>query len=197
VKRIDAYSALGLPPDASHAQIHAAFRTAAKRLHPDRNPDPHAEEEFKRALHARDIALGRVRSRRRRSSHPPPPPRRPRFRHECPRCDDSYAYAGTCPRCAIPLHDLRGPARPPLPEDPRVTAMIALLELRAARPEPTAPSPRWLTVLACSAALCGWGVAQVGLFPLTAVLLGYGLLIAGLDMYDRFVPPLPVAVRAV
>src|SRR5262249_15857160 len=44
----DYYETLGVPRDASDADIKKAFRQAAIEHHPDRNPaDPHAEERFK------------------------------------------------------------------------------------------------------------------------------------------------------
>src|SRR5262249_54765533 len=44
----DYYETLGVPRDASDADIKKAFRQAALKHHPDRNPgDPHAEERFK------------------------------------------------------------------------------------------------------------------------------------------------------
>jgi Ca-activated chloride channel family protein len=43
----DLYSLLGVPPSASADDIKAAYRTAARRFHPDVNPHPNATEEFK------------------------------------------------------------------------------------------------------------------------------------------------------
>lgn len=44
----DYYEILGVPKDADEKQIRAAFRRAAAKNHPDRNPDdPQAEERFK------------------------------------------------------------------------------------------------------------------------------------------------------
>jgi hypothetical protein len=46
---LDPYRELGVDVDASRAQIIAAYRAAAKRLHPDARPgDAEAEERFKR-----------------------------------------------------------------------------------------------------------------------------------------------------
>lgn len=48
VRRSDLYQVLGVTPSASSADIAGAFRTQARRLHPDRNPgDPVAAERFK------------------------------------------------------------------------------------------------------------------------------------------------------
>ena len=42
------YQILGLPPDASQQQVKAAFRTLARRFHPDVNAgDQTAEQRFK------------------------------------------------------------------------------------------------------------------------------------------------------
>lgn len=42
----DLYSHLGLTINATDTAIHAAYRNIAKRLHPDHNPDPAAQEQF-------------------------------------------------------------------------------------------------------------------------------------------------------
>jgi hypothetical protein len=48
VRRGDLYEVLGVTHGASSDEIAAAFRSHAKRLHPDRNPgDAHAAEQFK------------------------------------------------------------------------------------------------------------------------------------------------------
>jgi molecular chaperone DnaJ len=44
----DPYQILGVSKNAGRPQIKAAYRSLAKRYHPDRNPfDPDAEERFK------------------------------------------------------------------------------------------------------------------------------------------------------
>lgn len=40
------YKHLGLKIDADEAWIHKAYRAIAKKLHPDHNPDPVAQEQF-------------------------------------------------------------------------------------------------------------------------------------------------------
>jgi hypothetical protein len=45
---IDYYRELGVAPDASRPAVDEAYRRQAKAWHPDRNPDPEAEDQFKR-----------------------------------------------------------------------------------------------------------------------------------------------------
>ena len=52
----DYYKALGVPKDASQADIKKAFRTLAKKYHPDSNEnDPKAEARFKEVSEAYDV----------------------------------------------------------------------------------------------------------------------------------------------
>ena len=48
----DYYETLGVPRDASDAEIKRAFRQRARELHPDVNPDPEAEARFKELAQA-------------------------------------------------------------------------------------------------------------------------------------------------
>ena len=43
----DYYEVLGINKNASEAEIKKAFRTLAKKYHPDVNKEPGAEEKFK------------------------------------------------------------------------------------------------------------------------------------------------------
>jgi DnaJ domain len=52
---VDYYAELGLAQGASSAAIDEAYRRQAKELHPDRNPDPTAEERFKRLSAAYEV----------------------------------------------------------------------------------------------------------------------------------------------
>jgi molecular chaperone DnaJ len=51
----DYYADLGVARDASPEEIKRAYRKAARRLHPDVNPGPEAEEQFKKVSQAYDV----------------------------------------------------------------------------------------------------------------------------------------------
>ncbi len=51
----DYYADLGVSRDASSEDIKRAYRRAARRLHPDVNPGPEAEEQFKKVSQAYDV----------------------------------------------------------------------------------------------------------------------------------------------
>jgi molecular chaperone DnaJ len=51
----DYYADLGVARDASPEDIKRAYRRAARRLHPDVNPGPEAEEQFKKISQAYDV----------------------------------------------------------------------------------------------------------------------------------------------
>src|SRR5690606_32601672 len=51
---LDPYAALGVSPNATDAEINAAFRRRAKDVHPDVNPSPEAAEVFATLVEARD-----------------------------------------------------------------------------------------------------------------------------------------------
>jgi DnaJ-class molecular chaperone len=46
------YEILGVPPAATKEEIQRAYRSAARRLHPDKNPDPDADARFREVAHA-------------------------------------------------------------------------------------------------------------------------------------------------
>ncbi|MCF0231935.1 MAG: molecular chaperone DnaJ [Enterococcus sp.] len=51
----DLYEVLGVPKNASEAEIKKAFRAKARKMHPDVNKSPNAEEEFKEINEAYDV----------------------------------------------------------------------------------------------------------------------------------------------
>lgn len=53
----DYYDILGVKPDASGAEIKAAYRKLARKYHPDKNKDAGAEEKFKAANEAQEVLM--------------------------------------------------------------------------------------------------------------------------------------------
>ena len=53
--KFDPYATLSLHPTATPAQIQKAYRLKARETHPDKNPSPNANEEFRRVSEAFDI----------------------------------------------------------------------------------------------------------------------------------------------
>ena len=51
----DHYQTLGVERDASPSDIKKAYNRLARKLHPDHNPSPEAEEQFKQVNHAYDV----------------------------------------------------------------------------------------------------------------------------------------------
>jgi len=51
----DYYEVLGVPRDVDPKALKSAYRKLARELHPDRNPDPAAEEAFKEATEAYQV----------------------------------------------------------------------------------------------------------------------------------------------
>ena len=75
---VDHYEALGVPADASRAEIIAAYRAQARLLHPDAAPsDADADERFVRVATAYRVLTGPQRAEydeiRRRATAAPPP----------------------------------------------------------------------------------------------------------------------------
>ena len=53
--KLDLYGIIGVAPDATEKEITKAYRKAALKCHPDKNPDKKAHEEFKRLGKILDI----------------------------------------------------------------------------------------------------------------------------------------------
>ena len=51
----DFYGILGVPRDASEADIQKAFRKLARKFHPDVSKEPGAEDRFKEINEANDV----------------------------------------------------------------------------------------------------------------------------------------------
>lgn len=178
-----AFDILGIHHDASRAEVRRAWRRLAKRTHPDVDDSPEAARRFQRLRRAYREALRQLDLRAGRSvrrSTPPKkatPPPRARFRYACGSCDDSFAIAGDCPRCAIPLHDeRRGPVR--RTDDPEVAAFVDALE------NPTdsffdrfdmAPEQR-TAMLAAGLVCLGGFQATIGLVGLAVLSLGFAMI---------------------
>jgi molecular chaperone DnaJ len=60
---VDLYGVLGVGPEASAEDIKRAFRTLARRYHPDANPEPGAEERFKEINAAYEVLSDPVKRR--------------------------------------------------------------------------------------------------------------------------------------
>jgi hypothetical protein len=67
----DYYALLGIPPDATSAQIKSAYRKLAKQYHPDVNNSPDAPEKFREITEAYDTLIDTDRRRRYDRLHRP------------------------------------------------------------------------------------------------------------------------------
>lgn len=64
------HEVLGLPADATTAQVRRAYKRLARKYHPDTNPKEGSSERFMAVKAAHDAMLDRI-----ASGAPPPPPR--------------------------------------------------------------------------------------------------------------------------
>jgi len=177
-----AFEVLGIHRDATRAEVRRAWRRLAKRTHPDVDGSPEAARRFQRLRHAYREALRQVdlrAGRPVRRSRPPKPmaPTRARFRYACASCDDSFALAGDCPRCALPLHDERqGPVA--RAESPEVAAFVQALE----NPEGSffdrfeMPPEQRTAMLAAGLVCLGGFQASIGLVGLAVLSLGFAMI---------------------
>jgi curved DNA-binding protein len=88
---LDYYEVLGVARDASGEELQRAFRTLARRYHPDVNSDPSAEERFKEINEAYHVL-----------ADPETRSRYDRFGPEFRQIPDDVASAGSGPRRAGP-----------------------------------------------------------------------------------------------
>lgn len=70
----DFYQILGVPRDATAEEIRAAYFEAARKLHPDANPDPSTREKFLAVQQAYEVLSQKDRRQVYDQTLPPPPP---------------------------------------------------------------------------------------------------------------------------
>jgi hypothetical protein len=98
----DPYAVLGVPRDATLAEIKAVYRQLAKTFHPDVNASAGAEERFKQITQA---FLALCEPRRRTGGEVPPPRRaRRRSRGEVTEVDIGLRVAGIDLGCIAGVH---------------------------------------------------------------------------------------------
>ena len=188
-----AFERLGIDEHATRAEIRRAWRRLAKAIHPDVNDSPDAAREFHRlraayreALRQADLRAGRP-VRRSRAPRPAAPPPRARFRYACGSCDDSYAFAGECPRCGVALQDERQGPVCRQAEDPAIAAFVAELE------SPTTSRIARLgsaieqrpSLLALGLAFLGAYQASLGLVGLAILSLGFAMVWVAAEAHGR------------
>lgn len=205
----DPFARLGISATNDVQHIRGAFRRRAALLHPDRHGNSRAaSERFKGIVRAYEASLRAARSGAWRGigsgdgnanrcgdgnesaneSADGPARRAPiRERYACPRCDDTFPVADSCPRCSDEVVDTWAGVRREAAEDPRIAELVARLERGPRFEVPQVPIPEgarpWLGALAFVTA--GWATASIGLLGLGAMLGIFGVTVASLAAHER------------
>jgi hypothetical protein len=100
----DLYAVLGVPPQATSDEIARAFRERAKRLHPDVNREPGAEEQCKELVGAHAVLSDPTQRAEYDRAHIAPRSTTPRAAYEYPRWESRRRR----PRSIVPIIVLAG-----------------------------------------------------------------------------------------
>jgi hypothetical protein len=192
------FAILGIAPTHDCRLVRAAFRQKAALLHPDQHGNSvAASERFKGIVKAYEAALrlangGSVdepRAKKPVTTPPPPGPIRERF--ACPRCDDTFPVADTCPRCDVGVTDTWRGERVAIADDPRIAELIARLERGPRFAVPELPIPDGARPFIASGFFlsAAYMTASIGLPVLGFMLGAFGLAIGALEVHERATRP--------